>query len=77
MRLESIPPHLGLNKVKNIKMPKLDYFNLRNRTEFVDSLFGLMLEYSIPVSAEDSGMLTAIKTQLGTLYSVMQSDRNS
>jgi hypothetical protein len=35
----------------------------------VDGLFGLMLDYSIPLSGEDSGMLSTIKTSLDSLSS--------
>ena len=41
--------------------------DLRERTTFVDNLFNLMSEYSIPLSGEDSGMLSSIKSALESL----------
>ena len=41
----------------------------QDRTTFVDGLFGLMADYSIPLSGEDSGMLSTIKTSLDSLSS--------
>ena len=35
----------------------------------MDGLFGLMADYSIPLSGEDSGMLSTIKTSLDSLSS--------
>ena len=40
---------------------------LRERTNFVDDLFSLMAEYSIPLSGEDSAMVTTIKSSLESL----------
>ncbi len=39
--------------------------DLRERIGFVDHLFTLMGQYLIPLTAEDMGLLTTIKTQLG------------
>lgn len=36
---------------------------------FVDGLFSLMADYSIPLSGEDTGMLSTIKTSLDSLSS--------
>ena len=41
----------------------------QDRTTFVDGLFCLMADYSIPLSGEDSGMLSTIKTSLDSLSS--------
>ena len=41
--------------------------DLKERTLFVDDLFTLMSEYSIPLSGEDSGMLSTIKSSLESL----------
>ena len=41
--------------------------DLKERTKFVDDLFNLMAEYSIPLSGEDSAMVTTIKSSLESL----------
>ena len=41
--------------------------DLKERTKFVDDLFSLMAEYTIPLSGEDSAMLTTIKSSLDSL----------
>jgi hypothetical protein len=41
--------------------------NLKRRTIFLENLFGLMAEYLIPLSGEDTSMLAAIKAQLGNI----------
>ena len=43
--------------------------DLKERTKFVDDLFSLMAEYTIPLSGEDSAMLTTIKSSLDSLTS--------
>lgn len=45
------------------------FVHSQDRTTFVDGLFGLMADYSIPLSGEDSGMLSTIKTSLDSLSS--------
>ena len=52
----------------NWRVTKIDLF-FQTRTLFVDGLFGLMADYSIPLSGEDSGMLSTIKTSLDSLSS--------
>ncbi len=41
--------------------------SLKRRTIFLENLFGLMAEYLIPLSGEDTSMLAAIKAQLGNI----------
>ena len=51
--------------------------DLKDRTEFVDELFVLMGDYSIPLSGEDTGMLSTIKSSLESLTSSTETKKGN
>ena len=74
-----VEPKSSQDFVKNLQL--LDSMDesigdLRERIEFVDRLFSLMGQYMIPLTTEDSGLLTTIKTQLGKSKAIVKSQRH-
>ena len=63
-----VEPKSSHDFVKNLELLEsmdASIGDLREQIGFVDHLFTLMGQYLIPLTAEDMGLLTTIKTQLG------------